>query len=219
VRLDVPVGHPDFGKVVPCIACKVVFRRRVRAFERFSSRIGRALRQRFDNFRLDGAQRAAAEAFQQARRFALQPTGWLVLYGPTGNGKSHLAAAVANHLIEAGERPVLFLTAPDFLSRLRQGLRAGDASYDTLLDTARYADVLILDDLGAENPTEWAEETLFLLFNHRYQALLPTMVITNLKPEDLPPRIASRVFDRTSHTIVLNPAPDYRLQGGGAATG
>jgi DNA replication protein DnaC len=72
------------------------------------------------------------------------------------------------------------------------------------------APVLMLDDLGAERLTPFAEEQLFLPLDHRHRLELPTMVITNLALEDLPPRIGSRLADRKLCRVVLNPAADYR---------
>jgi DNA replication protein DnaC len=194
----------------------VVAQRRLARFERYTSRRGRALRQRFSNFILEGACRAATEAFNAALQFAADPHGWLVIYGPTGNGKSHLAAAIANQLLEKRKMPTLFLTVPDFLESLRQQVRESQAGrtgdgYGTLMQVAREVEVLILDDLGAQAITPWAEEVLFRLLDYRYQAELPTVVITNLRPEDLPARLYSRLVDRAFSRVVLNPAPDYRL--------
>lgn len=171
------------------------------------------MHQRFGNFSLEGPAAAATEAFNAALLFARGPErGWLVIYGPSGNGKSHLAAAIANYLIEEQQVATLFLTTPDFLQTLRQTLneRGGDG-YGSMLDIACEAPVLILDDLGAERGTEWVEEVLFIVLDRRYRLLLPTVVITNCDPRELPPRLYSRLNDRGLCTVVFNPAPDYRV--------
>ena len=78
---------------------------------------------------------------------------------------------MANYLIEERRIPTLFLTAPDLLGSLREAIRAsvegrsGDSS--AMLAAAQEAPVLILDDLGAERWTEWAEEQIFLLLDYR----------------------------------------------------
>jgi DNA replication protein DnaC len=79
-----------------------------------------------------------------------------------------------------------------------------------LLGTAQEAPVLVLDDLGAERWTEWAEEQLFLLLDYRYRLESPTVVITNEALETLPGRIYSRLGDRVLCQVAYNPAPDYR---------
>lgn len=218
MRVDVPVGDPQFGQLVPCERCGEVARRRIARFDRHSSRLGRALRQRFCNFDLSGDAAAATEAFNAALLFAKDPQGWLVIYGPKGNGKTHLAASIANHLIDDRQVPTLFLTAPDFLRGLRQEVKAsvqGEGGPSaSLLDVAQEAPVLILDDLGAEQLTEWAEEQLFLLLDGRYRRELPTVVVTNEELRDLPSRIYSRLGDRTLCRLVHNPAADFRWGNG-----
>jgi DNA replication protein DnaC len=214
LREEVPVGHPQFGQLVPCKTCGQVHRQRIARFDRYSSRKGRALRQRFGNFELQGASAAATEAYNASLTFSAEPVGWLVIHGPKGNGKSHLAAAITNYLIDERGVAALFLTAPDLLRSLRQEIQASvqDKSMNNaaLLDAAQEVPVLVLDDLGAERWTEWAEEQLFLLLDFRYRMESPTVVITNEELETLPSRIYSRLGDRALCEIVYNPAPDYR---------
>ena len=217
LRQDLPFEHPQWGKLVPCDDCGVVHRRRIARFDRYSSRRGRALRQSFDNFCLGGSAAPAGEAFNAALAFAAEPRGWLVIHGPKGSGKSHLAAAITNYLIDEARTPTLFLTAPDLLHGLRAEIRAslaGDGGgadrSSELLDVAREAPVLVLDDLGAERWTAWAEEQIFLLLDYRYRLELPTVVLTNEVLERLPSRIYSRLGDRLLCRLVYNLAPDYR---------
>jgi DNA replication protein DnaC len=144
---------------------------------------------------------------------------WLVIHGPVGSGKSHLAAAVRNHLTRVLGVPTLFLTTPELLSSLREEVGASDERRGTpkALKTACDAPVLILDDLGAERLTPFAEEQLFLLLDARYRRRWPTLVITNLPLKELPPRIGSRLADRVLCRVVLNPAADYRWGDGGVS--
>jgi DNA replication protein DnaC len=207
------VGDAAFGQLVPCETCGEVHLRRIAQFDRHSSRRGRALRQDFKNFCLDGAAAAAVDAYNAAVGFAQAPAGWLVIYGPKGNGKSHLAAAIANHLIKKQRTATLFLTVPDLLQGLREEVKVsmqGEAARPALLQAAQEAPVLIVDDLGAERCTPWAEEQLFLLFDFRYRLELPTVAITNEALDALPARIYSRLGDRRLGQVVHNPAPDYR---------
>jgi DNA replication protein DnaC len=208
LRPDLPFDHPHWGQLVPCDACGLVHRRRIARFDRYASRRGRALRQSFDNFCLFGPAAPATPAFNAALAFAANPAGWLVIHGPMGNGKSHLAAAIANHLLHQARTPTLFITAPDLLHGLRAEVR--DAAPSELLDVARQAPVLVLDDLGAERWTAWAEEQIFLLLDYRYRLELPTVILTNQALDRFPGRIYSRLGDRTLCRVVENPAPDYR---------
>lgn len=216
LRLDVPVSDPRFGRLVPCEACGVVARRRLARFDAFSSLRGRALEQKFSNFDLTGEAAAAVEAFNAAVRFAKDPSGWLVIYGPVGNGKSHLAAAIANYLRHERSIAVLFLTVPSLLESLRTAIRTsnGHDEYGPLLISALDAPVLILDDFGAQRVTDWAEEVLFLILDHRYRLETPTVVITNPPLKEAPARLRSRLMDRRLSVVVCNPAPDYRRRNG-----
>ncbi len=168
----------------------------------------------FDNFSLDyytlgrredlpGSYRQLAERaskicqnFVAAYLKGLRGRG-LMLIGETGSGKTHLAAAVANALIEQGAEP-LFLVAPEFLDQLRGSYRR---EYDGLDETelvrrAYDAPVLILDDLGAHNFTEWVQNKLFTIINYRLNHELPCVITTNLQPEQLNDCIGGRTTSR-----------------------
>jgi DNA replication protein DnaC len=91
-------------------------------------------------------------------------------------------------------------------------------TYDDRFETVKTAPLLILDDLGAQVTTQWAQEKLFQLFNYRYNAQLPTVITTNRELEEIDPRVRSRVADTTFCKIVTILAPDFR-QGGIDTTG
>ncbi|MBN1936843.1 MAG: ATP-binding protein [Anaerolineae bacterium] len=209
-----PAGRPGRGKIVPCPACGVVLKRQIERMQRYSSLSGQAREQRFGNFSCQGRANAATPAFNAAVQFAGDPRGWLVLYGGVGCGKSHLAAAIVYHLIHTRCIPALFLTAPSLLEAIKATFGAegdGRAPDDhQLIRLAQDAPVLVLDDLGAEYPSAWSENVLYLILDHRYRNEMPTVIVSNLHPKDLPARLASRIQDRVLSRVVFNPAPDYR---------
>jgi DNA replication protein DnaC len=149
-------------------------------------------------------------AFERSRAFAEHPDRWLLLTGTYGCGKTHLAAAIANHLLTAGT-PVLFLNTPDLLDHLRAGFAPNaDGTYTDRFEEMRTAPVLVLDDLGTESPTPWAIEKLYQLLNYRYNAQLPTVITTNKALEDIEPRVASRLTDTDLVNKLVILAPDFR---------
>ena len=136
-----------------------------------------------------------AAAVAAARQFADEPSGWLVFSGPSGCGKTHLAAAIASRCIEQGH-PALFMVVPDLLDHLRAAYRPdSDIGYDELFELVRSAPLLILDDLGVHSSTPWADEKLFQIVNHRYQARVPTVFTTARDIGELDPRLQTRLGD------------------------
>jgi DNA replication protein DnaC len=148
---------------------------------------------------------------EQAERFAQAPIGWVVYEGPFGCGKTHLAVAIANVRLEQFGEQVVFLTAPDLLDFLRTSFAPSvEATYDEYFERIRNVPFLVLDDLGAENPSAWAKEKLFQLLNYRHVKALPTVITTNTPFDDLDPRISSRMMDPDVVRHFKITAPDYR---------
>ncbi|MGC8780354.1 MAG: ATP-binding protein [Anaerolineae bacterium] len=218
---DVPPGHPDFSKTVPC-RCTLarVTAERMHALQEMSN-LGALNRLTFDTFLPDGVGLPPSlrfnlrEAFERSRAFAQNPTGWLVLMGSYGCGKTHLAAAIANYRVALGHA-VLFVVVPDLLDYLRASYApASAANLDERIEEIRAAPLLILDDLGAHNSTPWAQEKLFQILNYRYNCRLPTVITSNQRLEDLDPRITSRLVDPDLSQVYEILAPDFRQVGAG----
>ena len=170
----------------------------------------------FERFRpgghgLRGEQRRNLEgAFRLARGWAERPAGWLVLLGANGSGKTHLAAAIAGHRLEQGDR-VAFATAPDLLDELRSTFAPDSGErFDPLFRRLRDAGLLVLDDLGVEKSGGWAQEKLYQLLNYRHLGRRPTVITSDLALTELEPRIASRLSDLQVATAYELRAPDYR---------
>ncbi len=216
IHYDVPVGHPDFGKLFRCPRNHgPATGERLETLRKVGN-LGAFADKTFDNFAIElpyltVQQRASLRAAHDiARSYGEQPDGWLVLEGTYGCGKTHLAAAVANARLLRGEA-VLFVTAPDLLDHLRMTYGpSSDIGYDELFDRLRNVPLLILDDLGVENPSQWAQEKLFQLLNYRYNYRLPTVITTNTDLDLLDPRIRSRLLDESIIHRVRITASDYR---------
>lgn len=206
---DVPVGHPDFGKLISC-HCKDDERQRLYAQKLLRmSNLEAFADKTFENF--DRSIAGVQRAYMRAVEYARAPRGWLILFGNYGCGKTHLAAAIANEVLKINV-PVLFTVVPDLLDHLRSTFGpSSETAYDERFEMIRNARLLVLDDLGTENTTAWAREKLFQIINHRYNLSLPTVITSNRKPDDIEPRIASRMFDTTlCSEVILIEAGDYR---------
>ena len=155
-------------------------------------------------------------ALRAAQSFARDPhDAWLVLSGPTGVGKTHLAVAIVNHRREQGQ-PVFYATVPDLLDHLRAAFAPrSPVSYDERFEQLRTAPLLVLDDLGTQGSTPWAEEKLYQLLVYRHDARLSTVITRGAL--ELDPHIASRLNSRLKDERVVTSipmrAPDYREHG------
>ena len=169
----------------------------------------------FDRFREQGlGGRRDAENLPASKRAVMdwteQPGGWLTLIGGTGVGKTHLAAAAANDRLAEGDS-VCFAVVPELLDALRASYRdEGEASFEAIFAWLKEVDLLILDDLGAHQSTEWASEKLYQLCASRYLRRAPTLITTNVPPESLDPRLASRLLDSQRGVVHHIKAKDYR---------
>lgn len=210
LRADVPYGHPQFGKPIACV-CKQAEWAEKRKQQLAAMSNLEAFRDKDFlgfNWRVPGVQ----EAFREALSFAQCYEGWLLLVGPNGCGKTHLAAAIANYCLSL-EKEILFITAPDLLDHLRATFApTSPVAYDKLFWHVREAETLVIDDLGSEQSSSWAEEKLFQLFNHRYNWRLPTVITANANGlKDVDVRISSRLSDTgLVRTVVMDEAEDYR---------
>lgn len=216
VRYDVPVDDPRFGKMFRCPNNPPERDQDWHSKLRQVSNLSSLADKTFDNFvtnanmHTEKQQEILYFARNTARKFAQHMDGWLMLQGTYGCGKTHLAAAVGNYRLAQGDA-VLFITVPDLLDHLRAAYGpTSEIGYDETFVQVRNAPLLILDDLGVENPSPWAQEKLFQLLNHRYVNQLPTVITTNVNMDQFDPRIHSRLTDiALVHRIEMD-VPDYR---------
>jgi DNA replication protein DnaC len=139
----------------------------------------------------------------------------LFLYGPYGIGKTGLMVAALRHvaIMYAEQHPgatMRFASAPQLFRDLRAGY--ADESYTRVLDTATSSSLLALDDLGAEKPTEWVKEQLYLIVNERYDSNRPIWITSNLTLDELEDRIGERVVSRLSEMCALLPLSGKNLR-------
>jgi DNA replication protein DnaC len=205
------------------------------------SRLGRLLRrasipQRYEHCELDNFDimpsrqpdrsiemaKMAAEKFVQEYPLP-QPFG-LLFMGPQGIGKTHLAVGIIKQLIGRKSVPCLFCTFPELLKEIQNSYNPiSQASELSLLAPVLDTEVLVLDELGAQKPSDWVRDTVAYVLNYRYNENKVTIITTNyIDREDgrvgitdsltqrITERIRSRLFEMCK-TIPMN-GVDYRKE-------
>ncbi len=104
----------------------------------------------------------------------------LLLRGRHGVGKTHLAVAILKTVIQQKGARGYFYETRELLKLVRESFGQGDTTEMDVLRPVLDADLLVLDDLGAEKTSEWVQETLGLVVNTRYSERRPTIFTTNL---------------------------------------
>jgi DNA replication protein DnaC len=193
---------------------------------------------RMDNY--NPAHKSQESATQRCIEYAKnldkikQGTG-LIFHGPYGTGKTHLAVATVYELIKNNPdqfvpRPgpwdydngfkngmmFTFVSVVDLLATIREGFDGSDykkGKAADLLHRVKCDEIVILDDIGAEKPSEWVEEQLYSLIDLRYRMERATIFTTNCSiPKELEQQIGeravSRIFEMTEGIKV--DGPDYR---------
>ena len=140
---------------------------------------------------------------------ASDPSEGFMLTGRVGSGKTHLIRGVAHHL-RTHYHTVLYTTVPYLVEHLR-GPTGVDM--DAVFKAMTRADVVVWDDLGAEKPTDWALDRLYLLLDARYEVEKPILVTSNWAPSQLEERLGARIVSRLMEMgpVWEVPGIDYRV--------
>ena len=200
-----PAGHPDFGTIKSCICRQNVKQEEMTNRLLAYSNLGSLSRYTFET--LDVAEKSTnpdifRDAFINCSDYSERPSGWMLINGPHGSGKTHLSAAIANRCISTG-KPAFFIYVPDLMDHLRASYTNNlDFEYDDLFDQVKNAPILILDGISAGSITSWASEKLNQILNHRSNGRLPTVLTTSEDINALDPFIKSRINDSNLCSIV-----------------
>jgi DNA replication protein DnaC len=156
----------------------------------------------------------------------------LLILGPCGAGKTHLAVSILRELIYQQKAEGLFYDFRELLKRIQNSYNSvAQTSEIEILNPVLNCELLVLDDLGAERPTEWVRDTFAYILNSRYNRKLPTVITTNFPDgrkeprvladgtrmhaeESLEDRIGTRLRSRLYEmckVIQIDPPRDFRI--------
>lgn len=151
--------------------------------------------------------------YEECKRFAEEFNGYgygLFMMGNTGLGKTHLSLAIANELIGKGYC-VIYGSVPELLRRLDKE-QFKNAEGDTM-ELVTDCELLILDDLGADNNTDRYTSLLYEMINARQSRSLPMIINTNLEMAQIKARYQDRLWSRLfSMRVLIFRGDDNRLK-------
>ena len=138
----------------------------------------------------------------------------LLMIGPCGSGKTHLAVAALIEIVNSGKSGrVLFSNFQDLIQEIQASFDSDEVpSKSELLRPLLECDLLVLDELGSQKPTTFVQDILYYVINSRYNDERTTIFTTNFADdlaERIGERLRSRLYEMTS-TVQLAGVADYR---------
>jgi DNA replication protein DnaC len=202
-------GKVDYSRVIPCkcVQSKLEQRRNEAYFKQcelpeFASTMT------FETYKRTPQ---LEDAFTASLKVAKGELKWLTLSGETDLGKTHLAVSICRERLKQGQ-PARYAYVPLLLDELKAGFEQ-DGEYQKRFDFFCQVPLLVLDDLGTEKSTGWAQEKLDTIVDYRAMHGLDLVVTTNLSVNQLPVRIASRLLRAKDSQVVNLTGCEYRLRG------
>lgn len=196
-----PVGD---NMVRPPKKCHCLVQEEIDDLYKAAGLTGPLREQTFDRFDLSvypqGDREYMGKVMEHCRRFGQavaqgRAAESLLLMGDVGRGKTYLSSAIANIVVGA-HKTVVYFTFDEFMDLVRMHKFDDDEAYKEGLQRLMDADLIVLDDLGAEKVTDFVAQELFTIINHRMNRQLPMVVSTNLTPGEITDTYGDRIASR-----------------------
>lgn len=190
-------------------------RRRIREEKQLEASGARLQSSTFTSFDPGGFEEAYTTALNYCETFEGNHGEGLVFTGSVGTGKTHLAGAVANAIMQDRKIPVRFYSSTDMIDAIKATYGDRHVRTDDLKQILFAAPLLIIDDLGRELDTEHNRGIMYQIVNHRYENYAPIIITTNLDPEELYTRYGEAIFSRLveMNQFIRMEGIDHRLLG------
>lgn len=204
-RDKIQVGS-GLSELIPCPECNATkLAERAKTAHQLE---GQLKDKTFANFHVTDASKTAYEA---ARQFVSDRTAWLTLWGPFGDGKTHLLAAITNAC--AGAK---YFTLPDLVSQYRAAVGAGNV--EEFYSKISRIPVLVVDEIAVPSLKDWTREQTFRLFDYRYRNIdtLGTVLAMNDSPDEVNENLGylfSRMKDERCRVVFVGPDDNRNKQG------
>ena len=218
VHPTLPSGESDYSRLIPCTCSRGDIDRRRMARLQAISNLGNLSKLTFSSLSPLGrsgdqvSQKLFQLALDEIRKFAENPQGWIILVGPVGSGKTHLACAVANYCISMGHS-AFYITAAELIDHLRSTYSpTSEVEYDELFEQIKNSPLLILDNLNYSATTAWSKDKLEQLLEHRFNGRLPTLITTGMSVEEFSTDYAGHINDPDVSKILILKKESSSLQ-------
>ena len=164
----------------------------------------RNLNYKFENFEVNSNNKKVCQSLKEYtdKLVNSKERKGLILVGNNGVGKTHLACSIANELIKNGI-PIIYGTLINLLAELKSTYdNDNNISEMEIIKLYEKVDLLVIDDLGKEKPSEWGLEKLFTIINSRYENNLPVIITTNYDQNSLINRLSINGEIETVKSII-----------------
>lgn len=170
----------------------------------------------FETATIDRRNRSVVEAARAWSASALYQDRGLYYFGPPGTGKTHIACCILHEVITSGQlllradwpsawrtMSAVYVGVPEWLERCRESYNSSAAAREAA--SAETSAILVLDDIGVENPTEWVRERLYTLIDYRYSHRRATILTSNCTLGELAGRLTPRIASRLAEMCTQVP--------------